>query len=399
MVKLSHLHNLSHIAATAKHGSHIMVMNVVEVLSIHSTALLGVIMRSQHRLSGKAPVFVVPRLYECVIEIFDELNTYSRGGYRLLDACVHQADICPEGDLRRLSSNALQLLRHSLDLLLGVLTFSLCGPKLLSLRFSSHCQILVLAILANIFPLCQHDHTLLHWIVKIIRVPYVLGCPMGCPHDITSIMSVSDWSINVFKLIQILTQQHFPNSPGLVQMSCDQGMQLNLIFEQTDFRSYQTDTLQLHQWTLAEWNDHASETDLQSFVCSKPQEDSQSVMGGDDSLMVTMGNCVACNLHLERSQMKEHITTAAHKQKVQLLQECNRMESECLHLQKRLQTTLLYLKDSNQHGNQWAKHIYDVEEELEWNSSFFDDIKYRSSWEQHVEELKQMKERVDLLCS
>ena len=116
---------LSHIAVTAKHGSQIMVMNVVEILSIHSTALLGVIMRSQHRLSGKAPVFVVPHLYECVIEAFDELNTYGRGGYRLLDACVHQADICPEGDLRRLSSNALQLLRHSLDLLLGMLKFTL----------------------------------------------------------------------------------------------------------------------------------------------------------------------------------------------------------------------------------------------------------------------------------
>ena len=86
-------HSLSRIAVTctAKRGSQIMVMNVVEILSIHSTALLGVIMRSQHRLSGKAPVFVVPRLYECVIETFDELNTYGRGGYMLLEACVHQA--------------------------------------------------------------------------------------------------------------------------------------------------------------------------------------------------------------------------------------------------------------------------------------------------------------------
>ena len=178
--------------------SQIMVMNNVEILSIHSTALLGVIMRSQHRLSGKAPVFVVPRLYECVIETFDELNTYGRGGYRLLEACAHQADICPKGDLKRLSSNALQLLRHSLDQLLGVLKFSLCDPKLLSSGFSRHCQILVLTILANIFSLCQHNHTLLHWFVKIVRETYVLGCPMGCPHDIISIMSASDWSNNVF---------------------------------------------------------------------------------------------------------------------------------------------------------------------------------------------------------
>ena len=143
-----------------------MVMNVVEILSIHSTALLGVIMRSQHRLSGKAPVFMVPHLYESVIETFDELNTYGRGGYRLLEACVHQADICPEGDRKRLSSNALQLRDIVwICMLLGVLKFSLCDPKLLSLGLSSHSQILALTILANIFPLCQHDHTLLHCMV------------------------------------------------------------------------------------------------------------------------------------------------------------------------------------------------------------------------------------------
>ena len=93
-------------------------------------------------------------------------------------------------------------------------------------------------------------------------------------------------------------------------MSCDQEIQISIIPRVTDFRNYHTVSLHVEKWTLAGWDDPAS--DLQSIVFSKPLDDSQSVVGGGDPLMVTMEYCCACNLHLERSQMEEHITTAAH---------------------------------------------------------------------------------------
>ena len=396
---------LPHIAVTAKRGSQVMVMNVVEILSIHSIALLGVIMRSQHRLSGKAPVFVVPRLYECVIETFDELNTYGRGGYRLLEACVHQADICPEGDLKRLSSNALQLLRHSLDLLLGVLRFSLCDPKLLSSGFSCHCLILSLTIVANLVPLPRHDPTLLHRFVEIIRVSNVVGCP----HYITdayNIMSVSDWSRSAFKLIQTLTNKYNLARPGLVQMMvCGETIEFcPVVFSNPDPRGPQpingtprfvTRVLKPHERPKS--TQHGDSDNSEASQSSEVLSDDHQQTGGD-TLVTHMEYCCACNLHLERSQMEEHITTAAHQQKVQLLQEYNTMERECLQLQQRLHTALQHLQDDDNRGNQCAKQIHDMEEELERNSSIFDDIRWRSSWEVGVKELKQMKERVGMLC-
>ena len=364
---------LSHIAATAKRGSQIMVMNVVEILSIYSTALLGVIAKSQHRQCRKAPAFVVPSLYQCAIDMFDELNTYGRGGYRLLDACVHQVDIWPEGDLEELSSNALLLLRQSLDLLIGVLKFSLYSPILLSSGFSYHCLTITLTILSNLATQSLDVSTQRLDIMEVLKGQHVQRRSRYITEALR-VLSAPGWKDSVSNVVQTMANHSTPNVPGVIQLTCDQEG-VKFIPRVSELCLVQPDV------------DKGSETEP---LISKPRS-------GGDPLVANTWRCYVCNLHVDRTLMQEHITTTTHHEKEQLLLEYNRMEEECVELQQTLHAAILRLQDGDHHGNRSAKLIHDVEEEVERNGSIFDNIRWRSSWEEGVKELKQMKERVGML--
>ena len=386
---------LSHVAITAKRGSQIMVMNVVEILSTYCTALLCVIVRSQHKMGRRVPTFVVPSLYIHLIQVFDDLNTYGRGGYRLLEACVHQADVLSED-----SSKALLLLKHSLDLLPSMLKFS---QKLSSPGFFFQCIILILTILGNLATLSISDCAQLHEFIKVIsglhqqRYSYHIT-------EILSVISAPDWSSNVFGLISSLATYINPNVTGITQIISNQGIEFVSSTHPTsssaklvESNMQPNNSEPLDQLTDNMLTNHVLETGL-PFAFLERQEDQHESIVDDGVLIVTTGYCCPCSLHLEHSQMQQHVSTMAHQEKAQLFQKYHAMESECLQLQQRLLTAVENLQGGDDHGNHFAKLIHEMEEEMERNSSIFDSIRWQSSWERGVQELKQMKERLDILC-
>ena len=384
---------LSHIAITSKRGSQIMVMNVVEILSIYCTALLCVIMRSQHKMGRRAPMFAMPSRYIHIIQMFDDLNTHGRGGYRLLEACVHQTDMWPED-----STKASLLLKHSLDLLLSVLKFS---PKLPSSEPFFQCITLSLTILGNLAKHSLSDCAQLHEFIKVISEQHL----QRYSHHITeiqSVLSAPDWSSNVFGLISSLETFSNPNVvTGITQIISDQCIKFVSYPHPTCNSAHLADSDMhisgpLDQLTDNVPPDHVLEPGL-PFAFSETQDQHEGIIN-DGVWMVDTGHCHACSLHLGHSQMQQHIGTMEHQEKAQLFQTYHTMESECLQLQQRLLTAAEKFQSGVDRGKDFAKLIHEMEEEIEQNSSIFYSIRWQSSWESGIQELKQMKERMDMLC-
>ena len=227
-------HFLPHIAHTAKRGSRISVMNVVELLSIHTTALLAVIACTlQRRKLAMTFKVRVPHMYQHVVKVFDNLNTQSSGDRWLLKACIfHVEEAWRNRRVIKVSSRALELLCDALELLLGfhealpVLKFALTDPDLLLSGASCHCLILALTIVANLAVVCRSNaRTYLHYkamsieercsngvkaLSEILSAVNIDGCP-GYIKEACNIMCSPEWSIEVFGLIQYLIQQCYPD--------------------------------------------------------------------------------------------------------------------------------------------------------------------------------------------
>ena len=224
---------LPHIAQTAKMGSSISLMNVVELLSIHSTALLTILACTlyKRRLSMSFKVRV-PHMYQHVIQIFDDLNTQSKGDRWLLKACIDQVDEAWRNRrISAVSSSALQLLCDCLELLLGyhealpVLQFALTDPNLIASGASCHCLILTLTLVANLAVVCRSNaRTYLHkdaksieercvQVVKVLNDILSAVSTDDCPsyiRETSNIMCSKEWSAEVFGLIQYLIQLCYP---------------------------------------------------------------------------------------------------------------------------------------------------------------------------------------------
>ena len=229
-------HLLPHIAYTAKRGGRISVMNVVEMLCLHSTALLTIItcVLWRHRLSLTFKVRV-PHMYHHVVQVFDNLNAPNKGDRWLLKACGDQVDEAWRNHrVKRVSSRALELLCSVLELLVGyqkflpVLKFALADPSLVASGASCHCLILALTVLANLAVACRSSASAhLHFNAKSIEercsegfkalcdilsaANDVEGCP-GYVRDACNVMCSQEWSGEVFGLIQYLVQQCYPDS-------------------------------------------------------------------------------------------------------------------------------------------------------------------------------------------
>ena len=131
----------------------VSVMNMVDILSIHCTAIMVMLTRL-NALQKRAPFnFMVPLLYQHAIQVFDDLNICRRGHKWISTACkeeVERATIRRNG-LLFVRQDCIKLLWHSLDLLLGkyspwfnVFKFSL------NTAAATHCLILTLSIFGNL---------------------------------------------------------------------------------------------------------------------------------------------------------------------------------------------------------------------------------------------------------
>ena len=133
----------------------ISVMNMVDILSVHCTAIM-VMLTHLNAFQKHAPFnIMVPLLYQHAIQVFDDLNVCRKGHKWICTACreeVERASRRKNGQ-QALRKECMKLLWFSLDLLLGtytpwfnVLKFSLTNDT----GAATHCLILTLTIFGNL---------------------------------------------------------------------------------------------------------------------------------------------------------------------------------------------------------------------------------------------------------
>ena len=131
----------------------ISVMNMVDILSVHCTAVM-MMLTHLNAFQKHAPFnFIIPLLYQHAIQVFDDLNTCRKGHKWVSKACTEEVEqaIRRRNGLLYLRKDCMKLLWCSLDLLLGkyssrfnVLKFSL------NTAAATHCLILTLSIFGNL---------------------------------------------------------------------------------------------------------------------------------------------------------------------------------------------------------------------------------------------------------
>lgn len=131
----------------------ISVMNMVDILSVHCTAILIMLTHLNTLQKQDRFTFIVPLLYQHAVQVFDDLNIYSRDHKRVITCCAREVERATRrrNGLAYLRQDCVKLLWCSLDILLGryspwfnVLKFSLKTGA------GSHCLILTLTIFGNL---------------------------------------------------------------------------------------------------------------------------------------------------------------------------------------------------------------------------------------------------------
>ena len=137
--------------------SSISVTNFVNIVCIHSIALLGLATHCCFLLKQPC-TFIVPHTYSHIAQVFNDLNCQTPGDKWLLRACMEDVNIqkCPKSNLPQLTKDILELLQLVLDVLLGkyrhfyVLRFAIKSGDCLQNGEVKHCLILVLTLFGNL---------------------------------------------------------------------------------------------------------------------------------------------------------------------------------------------------------------------------------------------------------
>jgi len=136
----------------------ISVTNLVNIVGIHSIALLGLATHCCFLLK-QASTFLVPHTYNHIAQVFDDLNFQNSGDKWLFRACMEDATVqkCPKSNLPQLTNDILELLQLILDVLLGrcnkhfyVLRYAIRSEYCLQNGEAKHCLILVLTLFGNL---------------------------------------------------------------------------------------------------------------------------------------------------------------------------------------------------------------------------------------------------------
>ena len=111
-------HFLGNVAQTR--GATISVMNFVDILTVHCTALFTVITYLDFLNQKKLFGFIVPLMYQHSLQIFDDCNCYSKSNKWILSACVEEVrKRKTRNGLKILKSQRQKLLWTALKIILG----------------------------------------------------------------------------------------------------------------------------------------------------------------------------------------------------------------------------------------------------------------------------------------
>ena len=156
---------------TQRKSLSISVMNLVNVLIVHCTALFAMLTQLNHQQHRRSAKFVVPTSYPACVKLFDLLNCCKKD-HGLLSVCTAEVKRTLNKD--RQSQDCRNLLDAALNILLGryrqdsslpqeeqrkfrVLRFAFRNDKVVGTGAAHHCLVLALTIFANLTPyLPQH---------------------------------------------------------------------------------------------------------------------------------------------------------------------------------------------------------------------------------------------------
>lgn len=149
-------HFLANVAESPK-GAFISVMNLVDILSVHCTALFSVLTCINFLNQKKVFSFIIPLVYQHSIQIFDDFNCY-KGDKWILPTCVEEVrKRKTRNGLIELEFQCQKLLWIALDIVLGLyrrhfspLSYAMKQTKALESGAARHILILASTILGNL---------------------------------------------------------------------------------------------------------------------------------------------------------------------------------------------------------------------------------------------------------
>ena len=193
---------LKHIAKS-RLASTISVTNLVNMLCIHSLALLGLATHCQFLLKQPS-TFLVPHFYKHVAQVFDDLNKSSSVDKWLFQACMEDVTVVnsSSSNLRWLTTDILKLLQEILDVLLGkfrhfqVLSYAMTRPHCLKNGEAKDCLVLVLTIFSNL-ALSGYfsEKQLLDYKRRICTTPFLSAFP--AKHSLNQALTIFASSVNL----------------------------------------------------------------------------------------------------------------------------------------------------------------------------------------------------------
>ena len=160
--RLAIYHFISEIASSQ--SVSISVVNMVDILSLHCTALLAILTHIQAR-QNRSSSLTVPMLYKSTIQLFDTMISYKGSKWKLLQACAQEVSSKSDKQLLRYFRDSCSMLIRSLDILLGtynratrfcVLKFAL--KTMLNNDATRHCLILTLTLFGNLIMLTPQQN-------------------------------------------------------------------------------------------------------------------------------------------------------------------------------------------------------------------------------------------------
>ena len=407
------------------------VMNTVDILSIHCTGLLAVLVHIS-ALQKHPIVHVIPLLYHSNVCIFSSMNSWKKEDRCLLSACADEAN--QNADTKHLFGECCQLLAQVLGLLMGTNQHTAsCMHSTLGFGLTSMssniatklCLILAFVIFGNLLMLNQHDSELHKFLQKVRSLlDQFRALPV---HKVPTYICIAKEAtrnpnflkpVEVFKLIRELLQEaKLESTLAMLTFNCKEAGPHSKV-EVTPLVSARNmeQVLTCHR------------LDLNHHVTFHPQETEMTIALTEgilesinpeflDPEIVTTSLCNACNCNLSLNFNSEdqqdfgyaskelyhaHIRSDIHHSNTLLCKKFASRTSETglyntlrNHLTSLLEDYLQLKRVSD--TDRLDQPIDDLQDELHKNDMLLSELEAAYDWKNALKEVYRMEESMDRL--
>ena len=408
-VKMAIIHFLGNIIESKRVS--ISIWNIVNILTIHCTALLAVII---HANNSTKLQFTIPHTYKHVVEIFDSMNCSGKLDYSLFSACAEEA--ASHSNYQKLISECKNLLNRALSYLIGTYERA---PKYSVLRFALHkyrdtdqtlqCLILTLTMFGNL-SMIQSDVRRYERKLTKIFLELESKCkniPVYVQNILVALKSINGISKphTVFKLVEecltysqkdaaLCTMVFSEHLGGIVITHVKEASQISCI--PIDYDIFQTEY------------DQSFDEDSHPNFC--PVERDQSIdpsLITDDIIDHDSNFCVPCGVHFIHDDMitrtkqplelwSAHVTGSAHAKLSRALNLfLSSLEKDCLIKAAKEKLQEFNLLKLTIETDQLDCAFDNLEDEIHKYHLIVAEVKERRNWREGLNTLAQSEERLD----